>query len=138
MKEFLDHLDDRMRKLMDGRYGVDDFSKCLITVTLILFILSLFIRRKILFLIAVIVLVYAWYRMLSMDRERRIKENTVYQKCLKIGKQILIDQKHRIDGTRDFCFFKCPGCDQEVRVPRGKGHIRITCPRCHTQFDRTV
>ena len=33
---------------------------------------------------------------------------------------------------------KCPNCGQQVRVPRDKGRIRITCPKCHTQFDRTT
>ena len=32
----------------------------------------------------------------------------------------------------------CPTCGQEVRVPKGKGHIRITCPKCKGQFDRSV
>ena len=30
---------------------------------------------------------------------------------------------------------ECPHCGQMVRVPRGKGAIRVTCPRCHEKFD---
>ena len=26
--------------------------------------------------------------------------------------------------------FKCPGCRQRVRVPKGRGKICITCPKC--------
>ena len=29
----------------------------------------------------------------------------------------------------------CPDCGQRVRVPRGKGKIRITCPNCKSKFD---
>ncbi len=138
MKELFDHLGDRIRELMVGRYGVDDFSKCLMTVTLILFILSLFIRNKLLYVLSFLVLVFTWYRMLSMNFEQRRKENEAYRKMVSSLKRMMIKQKRRLDGSRDFCYFQCPGCGQEVRVPKGKGHIRITCPKCHTQFDRTV
>ena len=33
-----------------------------------------------------------------------------------------------------FKFFKCPACRQKIRVPRGKGKIEITCPRCGDRF----
>ena len=36
------------------------------------------------------------------------------------------DREHRI--------FRCPKCDQRVRVPRGRGRIEITCPRCAHKF----
>ena len=28
----------------------------------------------------------------------------------------------------------CPTCRQKLRVPRGRGRIQISCPRCGTQF----
>lgn len=33
-----------------------------------------------------------------------------------------------------YAFFKCPSCGQTVRVPAGKGHIQITCPKCKSKF----
>lgn len=33
------------------------------------------------------------------------------------------------------CFAFCTSCGQKVRVPRGRGHIRITCPHCRNCFD---
>ena len=30
--------------------------------------------------------------------------------------------------------FRCPKCHQKVRVPRGKGKIQITCPKCGEKF----
>ena len=38
----------------------------------------------------------------------------------------LKDRQHR--------YFDCPKCHQMVRVPRGKGKISITCPRCREKF----
>ncbi len=39
----------------------------------------------------------------------------------------LADRKHR--------YFKCPVCKARLRVPRGRGKITITCPRCKNKFD---
>ena len=40
----------------------------------------------------------------------------------------LKDRQHR--------YFACPKCRQTVRVPRGKGKISITCPKCREKFIR--
>ncbi|WP_419052901.1 hypothetical protein [Collinsella stercoris] len=32
-------------------------------------------------------------------------------------------------------FLKCPNCGQIMSVPKGKGKIRVTCPKCHTKIE---
>ena len=44
----------------------------------------------------------------------------------KSGGRYRSDAEHRI--------FRCPKCSQRVRVPRGRGMIEITCPRCSNTF----
>ncbi|MDO4798818.1 MAG: hypothetical protein Q4A01_12455, partial [Coriobacteriales bacterium] len=42
------------------------------------------------------------------------------------------------DAAKEFKGYKhltCPECGQRVRVPRKKGKIRITCPKCHAKFE---
>ena len=31
-------------------------------------------------------------------------------------------------------FYKCKQCKQKIRVPRGRGKIEITCPKCQNHF----
>ena len=41
-------------------------------------------------------------------------------------------QRRRL--RRDYKFFRCPSCRNRLRLPRGKGRIQITCPRCGHRF----
>ncbi len=35
---------------------------------------------------------------------------------------------------RTYRYLICPQCSQRLRVPRGKGRIRVTCTKCRNQF----
>ena len=37
---------------------------------------------------------------------------------------------------QSYKIFKCPDCGQKIRIPRHKGRIEITCPKCKTKFIR--
>ena len=38
-------------------------------------------------------------------------------------------------GGTVYCYYYCPNCKQQVRVPAGKGKVRITCLRCEHKFE---
>ena len=62
------------------------------------------------------------WRMLSRNVRRRARENRRYLTTL----ERLRDREH--------CYFVCPKCHQDVRVPKDQGKIAITCPQCRERF----
>ena len=71
-----------------------------------------------------ILMILSIFRMLSRNTYKRYQEN---RKFLQIFDR-LKDREHR--------YFDCPKCRQMVRVPKGKGKIAISCPRCREKFIR--
>lgn len=126
---------DRVANFMQGRYGTDDFSKFLLVATMVLFVLSMFIRRSILYYLALVILIYSYFRMLSRNISKRAGENQRYLDLKDRVTGIFSKNKsYRQQAQDGFRFFKCPNCRQKVRVPKGKGKIRIHCPKCNTDF----
>ena len=111
-----------LRRFMEGRYGNDKLNNAILGTALLISILGLFIRTPLLNLIAYVLMFWAIFRTLSRNTYKRYQEN---RKFLQFFDRIR-DREHK--------YFDCPKCRQMVRVPRGKGKISITCPRCREKF----
>ena len=115
-----------LRSFMAGRYGTDRLNMAILCAGLVASILSMLIPVQPLNLIfwalSYILMFLAIFRTLSRNTYKRYQEN---RKFLQIFDR-LKDRQHR--------YFDCPKCRQMVRVPRGKGKISITCPRCREKF----
>ena len=47
---------------------------------------------------------------------------------------VLDKWKQQWHEYRTYRYLICPQCSQRLRVPRGKGRIRVTCTKCRNQF----
>lgn len=127
---------EKMQRFMMGRYGTDQLSRFYLAVTLILLVVSMFSRLSIFYLLGIVLLVYTYYRMFSRNVSKMYAQN---EKFLGIKYKVqgkFAGMKKRMVQRRDYRFYKCPDCRQTVRVPKGKGKIAITCPKCRTEFIR--
>ena len=117
-----------LRGFMAGRYGTDKLNMVILSVGLAVSLLSVFFRRPPVNLLLVVLsyglMIWAIFRTLSRNTYKRYQEN---RKFLQVINR-LKDRHNR--------YFDCPKCRQLVRVPRGKGKISITCPRCKEKFIR--
>lgn len=125
---------DRVYRFMQGRYGVDSFSKAQLVAVVILMVLGMFIRP--LNMAAFLLILYTYFRILSRNIPKRYEENQKW--CNFMAKIMARKSKlaRRWSERGMYRYFKCPECRQKVRVPAGHGKIAITCPRCRGTFVR--
>ncbi len=112
-----------LRRFMAGRYGWDALGKTLFVLGLITMALGLFLWRGFLGL-SYGIFIFALYRAYSRKIAARQGENRWFLRLF----APLRDGKHR--------YFKCPQCRQSVRIPKGKGLVSITCPKCRNKFQK--
>ena len=114
------------RRFMEGRYGTDKLNMTILTAGFVLCLVSMFFRipavNLVLTGLSYALMFWAIFLTLSRNTYRRYQENRKYLQIF--GR--LKDREHR--------YFDCPKCRQLVRVPRGKGKIAITCPKCREKF----
>ena len=121
---------------MQGRYGVDSLSRFLSVVLLAFIAVGVFVRIPFSGMITFAILAILYWRMFSRDIPKRYEEN---QKFLRIRDSLLgrfSNFGSNMSQLKDYHIYKCPRCNQKIRIPRGKGHIMVRCPRCGFEFHK--
>lgn len=136
-------MSDRFRNFMRGRYGVDQLSNGLVFLFLILILIGMITNNAIFTWISLIPMGLSYYRMFSKNFSKRYNENRIYTNVMSPVYNLMDKIKgffnrkiKRFKVRKEFKYFKCPNCKQELRVPRGRGEITVTCPKCKQSFDR--
>lgn len=127
---------EKFQQFMYGRYGYDELSRFFCILGLVFLFLSLIPYLRIFYLLAFILLIWAWYRSFSRNIYKRQLERQKY-----------IEIKSRISQRFTLCknvwrdrkthkYYRCPNCKAVVRITRpGKGQkITINCPKCRQEF----
>ncbi len=135
---------ERLRKFMEDRYGADELNRfltlCGWVLLLIGFVLSgidskvALIAGSVLVTLSWALLIYSLFRTFSKRTQERASENYKYFVCKNKVLGWFRRLKARWQDRKTHRYFRCPQCKATVRVPRGKGKIRITCPKCKHQF----
>lgn len=126
IQQFLQRLGYKFRNFMVGRYGTDKLNMVILSAGLVACLISAFFDSPQINLLLTGVsyglMIWALCRSFSRNTYKRYQEN---RKFLQFFDR-LKDRQHR--------YYDCPKCRQVVRVPRGKGKIAITCPKCKERF----
>ncbi|MDD2447147.1 MAG: hypothetical protein PHY91_05620 [Tissierellia bacterium] len=126
---------EKFRRFMSGRYGFDQLSNALITVSIIFILLSAGLQSSVLNTLGFVVLFFSYFRVFSRNIYKRYAENQKFLNYWNPIKGKFYSLKNRMKQSKTHKFYKCPNCNKRVRVPKGKGKIRITCPECKTKFE---
>lgn len=156
----LQRLAYRLQAFMYGRNGVDQLGWALLILGVVLNLIGNFTGLSLLCLLAYVPMGYALFRMFSKNLPQRQKENawllrllhrenagygnySVYQSGSYQSRcQASNRARAPFSGTlrqlrdREHKYFRCPKCRQTVRVPKGRGTLRITCPKCGERFEK--
>ncbi len=135
MKKWLDHMNIKLQQWMQGRYGNDEFSKALYTVSLALLIFSLFPSLRFLYIPALVFMLWSCVRCYSRNFAARRAERERYLKVTGGIRSWFRLQKDKWRDRREYRYFRCKECKAPLRVPKGKGKIRIRCPKCQHEID---
>lgn len=125
-----------LNKFMMGRYGPDQLTVALVAVSFVLSLLGSLTRLWLFTLLAWAALAFALYRFLSRDLEKRRSENDWFVTRWWPIRTKIVNWWREIKDLGQYKYFRCPSCKNKLRVPRGKGKIRITCPKCGQRFEK--
>ena len=132
---FFQRIGNALSRFMYGRNGVDRLGLTMIWAALLLDIINMLLREKpvvggITGLVSGVLLFTALFRMFSRNLEKRRAENTRFMEKVwwPVSRRMAGARQQRMD--KEHRYFTCHRCGAVCRVPRGKGRIVITCPRC--------
>lgn len=125
---------EKFRRFMMGRYGTDGLNQFLSILSIVMLLIALLTRLNLFTWLGIALMGWSYYRTFSRNISRRTEENyrfyTLKEQCA--GK--LRGLKSQWANRKLYHYYRCPQCHQKLRVPRGRGRIQISCPRCGTQF----
>ena len=122
----LNKLKWKLQQYMIGRNGSDDLCRSLTGVSLVIYIISVIADSGLLYYISLAGIMYSLWRSLSRNIAARRQENQKFLGMVELSKL-------RFQNRKEYKYFKCKTCGRNVRIPRGKGKIEVTCPICKTK-----
>ena len=133
MRGFFQRFNNTVQRFMYGRYGIDEFGSFLLITGMILAALSLFRPLFWLAIPAFAVIIYSYVRCFSKNFGKRQSELAKYWNIRSRVRDKLAfwKSKHRDKTHR---YYRCKICRTVLRVPRGKGKIAITRPKCKNKI----
>ena len=138
MSGFFGKLRDGIARFMYGRNGADALNGAIFALYLVVLVLSallvsqtthVWVYTLLNSLTFVLALVYI-FRAFSRNLEKRRAENARFLQWWEPKRQGIRAWNYR-RRDRSHCYIKCRYCGTRLRLPRGKGKIEVTCPKCH-------
>ena len=127
---------ERMQRFMAGRYGNDQLNQFIFIVAIISMVLEIITRQSLFYTLTLVLLILAYVRVFSRNINKRYEENMKFLQRKDAILNKFRKQKYYAAQRRNYHIYTCPQCKQKIRIPKGKGKISITCPKCRTSFKK--
>lgn len=128
-----------LQRMMYGRYGNDQLGNFLFVLYLIIFVIQMLLKRTpataILVIPSYAILFVHIFRTFSKNIYKRQRENQKFLQLIKPVKDYMKFLSMRFRERHSTkVLYRCSKCHQVIRVPKGRGKIAITCPKCRFEF----
>lgn len=146
--------------MFNGRYGADKLGFIMVTASIILTVIAAFLRagnffmRIILLVLSGGTIAFCIFRVFSVNIKARKRELRAFRiaenKVLSIfGRHTDTDEDEEEPQSEkkeeeappqvsqvpdEYRHFRCPRCKRSLKVPAGKGYIKVVCPTCSYRF----
>ena len=124
----------KLQQFMIGRNGGDQLSLALLGCAILLNLLSSLLDLGLFYLISLVFMCWAMFRILSRNVSKRRAENAKFLTRVRPLKRRFASFRNQMQD-KEHRYFRCPNCKQQMRVPRGKGRIQVTCRSCGATFE---
>lgn len=135
MKNLLNQLACRMASFMQGRNGMDTCARWAFGAGLVCTILDLLFASGALSTLGLVLFVYSMFRCYSSNIASRALENAKFEHAMRKPIQQWEHLNLRWTNRKTTKYFKCKQCGQSLSVPKGRGKLRTTCPKCGHQTE---
>lgn len=136
MRAFLTRMQWKMAEFMQGRHGADDLAQASLIAGIVVMLANLLLGSQLLSLLSLALLTYALFRCYSKNLAKRTQENDAFLKLVAKPKHQLDIAQKRWKNRKTTVYFTCKGCGSTLTVPKGKGTLRVTCPKCKAQVTK--
>ena len=151
---------DKVQQFMARRNGPDQLARDTFILAIVMLVLAAVMpdgARTVFSTLCFAALIYGYFRILSSNVAARSRENQAYlvrrdpivrkisapfgglaakfRTAASQGRASAAKAQAR-RNDKDHRYFACPKCKQAIRVPKGAGKIRVTCPKCGEKFEK--
>lgn len=126
----------RMAQWMQGRYGIDQMTQALMIVGCVLVVINFFLGSSFISLLSLLAFGWGIFRCYSRNISARARELAKFQEIMVEPSKWWRLANKRWENRHTTIYFKCKGCGTILNIPKGKGKVRVTCPKCGAKTER--
>lgn len=126
----------RLMHWMQGRYGIDELTQGLMILGCGLVVINFFVGVSLFSMLSLVCFILGFLRIFSRNYAARKRELETYCRIMEKPKAWWRLTNKRYENRHTTLYFKCKGCGAVLNVPKGKGKLLVTCPKCGTKVEK--